>query len=131
MSELLIKTLAILILAAVSAVLLDGFNRVAAMTAVIAAVCITFVAVIKYVFPAIGVLNGLFETTGSESEYFAAALKSLGIAYISGFVADVCRDFGQNSIAAKAEFAGRCAVFLISVPMMTGIVQTALSIAKL
>lgn len=131
MSELLIKLLAILILTAIGVVFLDGFNRSAAMLTVIAAVCVIFVAALKYVFPAISTLNGLFEAAGSEGEYFTAALKALGIAYISGFVADACRDFGQGSLAAKAELVGRCAIFVISVPMMTAIVQTALGIVKL
>lgn len=131
MSELLIKVLALLILVAFLAVFLNGYNSTAAMLTVIATTAIVLVLLLKTVFPAVTMLSSLFELGGNGKDYFTLALKALGIAYISNFAADVCRDFGQNSIAAKAEFAGRCAIFIISVPMMTAIAETALGLAKL
>ena len=131
MSELLIKVLGLLLLAAFITVFLKGYNSTSAMLTVIGAVSIVFVLLLKTVFPAITTLSSLFGTNTGNMSYFTIALKSLGIAYISDFAADVCRDFGQNSIAAKAEFAGRCAIFIITVPLITGIAETALNLAKL
>ena len=131
MNELLVKVLAFLLLAAFITVFLSGYNSTSAMLTVIGTVSIVFVLLLKTVFPAITTLSSLFSTNTGNANYFTAALKSLGIAYISDFAADVCRDFGQNSIAAKAEFAGRCAIFVITVPLITGIAETALNLAKL
>ena len=131
MSELLIKVLGLLLLAAFITVFLKGYNSTSAMLTVIGAVSIVFVLLLKTVFPAITTLSSLFGTNTGNTSYFTIALKSLGIAYISDFAADVCRDFGQNSIAAKAEFAGRCAIFIITVPLITGIAETALNLTKL
>ncbi len=131
MSELVIKILAFLLLAAFLGVFLNGYNQTAAMLTVIATASIVLVLLLKTVFPAINTLSSLFSSNINGNGYFTSALKALGIAYVSNFAADVCRDFGQNAIAAKAEFAGRCAMFIITVPMMTGLAETALKLANL
>lgn len=68
--------------------------------------------------------------SGIESNYFKIALKSLGIGYISSFVAEACRDAGQNSLALKAELAGKCAIFILALPLIVKILETTLEIAK-
>lgn len=131
MSELVIKLLVILLLAAFLSVFLKDYNSTAAMLTAVAAASVVLGIVLKTVFPAISTLGSILSSSSDSKYYFASALKALGIAYISSFAADVCRDFGQSSLAAKAEFTGRCAIFIITVPMMTGIAETALGLAKL
>ncbi|MEE1277947.1 MAG: SpoIIIAC/SpoIIIAD family protein, partial [Acutalibacteraceae bacterium] len=62
-----------------------------------------------------------------EDDYMKTALKALGICYITQFAADVCRDFGQTALASKAELAGKCAIFLLSLPLVTSIVEIAVN----
>lgn len=131
MSELVIKVLIFLILSAFLVVFLNSYNSTAAMLTVIAAASIILLLLLKTVFPAISSLTSLLNSNIGGKDYFSAALKALGIAYISNFAADVCRDFGQNALASKAEFTGRCAIFIITVPLITGIAETALGLAKL
>ncbi len=75
--------------------------------------------------------NGLLEirnavsSLGVDVSYFFVALKALGICVITGFIADTCRDSGNTALAAKAELAGRCAVFLLSVPLLISVFETA------
>ncbi|MFQ8952752.1 MAG: SpoIIIAC/SpoIIIAD family protein [Oscillospiraceae bacterium] len=52
------------------------------------------------------------------------ALKALGIGYITGFIADACRD-GDRQALRKAELAGKCAVFIL-LPLIASILETAL-----
>ena len=131
MSELVIKLLVVVLLVAFLSVFLNGYNSTAAMLTVVAAASVILGILLKTVFPAITTLGTLLNANADSKYYFASALKALGIAYISSFAADVCRDFGQSSLAAKAEFAGRCAIFIITMPMMTGIAETALGLASL
>ena len=58
-------------------------------------------------------------------------VKALGIAYISEFAADTCRDFGQSALAAKAEFAGKCAIFILCVPPAISVLEAAFKVAGL
>ncbi len=62
---------------------------------------------------------------GVDTSYFSVALKALGICTITGFIADTCRDSGNTSLAAKAELAGRCAVFILSIPLLISVLETA------
>ena len=55
---------------------------------------------------------------GISSKYFSVAIKAVILGYITQFVSETCRDFGCGSIAAKAELAGKTAVFLICVPLL-------------
>lgn len=131
MSELVIKVLIFLILSAFLVVFLNSYNSTAAMLTAIAAASVILLLLLKTVFPAISTLTSLLNSNVGGKDYFSVALKALGIAYVSNFAADVCRDFGQNALASKAEFAGRCAIFITTVPLMTGIAETALELAKL
>ncbi|MBE6781363.1 MAG: hypothetical protein E7540_01375 [Ruminococcaceae bacterium] len=62
---------------------------------------------------------------GLDGSYFTVAFKSLGICVITGFIADACRDSGQMALASRAELAGRCAVFILSLPLLTSLLETA------
>lgn len=70
-------------------------------------------------------LRSIVEQAGLSTEYFTVVLKALGICLISGFIADTCRDAGQNALASRAELAGRCAVFVLSLPLLKQILETA------
>jgi len=80
-----------------------------------------------------GMLNSFFEIRniiskiGIDSSYFIIAFKALGICIITGFIADLCRDFGQTALAGRAELAGRCAIFLISLPLISSLLEAAYS----
>lgn len=67
---------------------------------------------------------------GVQNEYFKVAIKAVGIGYVTSFIADACRDSGESSLAQKAVFAGKCAIFLLSVPMMMSILDTAIGFLK-
>lgn len=72
---------------------------------------------------------GLFGDNAQVSYYFKVALKALGISYLTGFTADMCRDFGQSSMAAKAELAGKFAIFLLAVPLLEALLEMALEVS--
>ena len=67
---------------------------------------------------------------GVEAEYFKVALKALGIGYITSFAADSCRDAGQSALASKAELAGKCAVWMLSLPLVVSVLKIAVGFIK-
>lgn len=69
--------------------------------------------------------------TAQTERYFKVAIKALGIGYLTAFAADTCRDFGQSALAAKAELAGKCAVFLLCLPLLSELLGIALNLTKL
>ena len=62
---------------------------------------------------------------GMSGAYFTVAFKALGICVVTGFIADLCRDAGQSALASRAELAGRCAVFILSLPLLNSLLETA------
>lgn len=70
---------------------------------------------IKGIFDEIAVLA---EKSGIESEYITVTVKVIGIAYITQFASEICRDSGQGGIAAKLDTVGKTAVMIMAVPMI-------------
>ncbi len=126
MSTELIKTIAVIILAAVLIITLRTRLQEYAFLTALAAVAIVLIFLCSGLFGSFLKLKELFEKSGSASGYFTVALKALGIAYISGFAADVCRDFGMGALAQTAETAGKITIFALSIPLSLAILEAAL-----
>lgn len=130
MSEVLLKILAVCLIAAAVAVTLKPKAPEYAMLVSIAAAIIISGILIGAISSAINEFDSLLQKYGLETEYFKIAVKALGIGYITGFVADSCRDCGQASLASKAEFGGKCAIFILSMPLIHSLVETAVGFIK-
>lgn len=120
------KILAVCLITAVLAILLKQYKAEYSIAVVLGGGIIVIVFVVKNISAPIDYLKDQLEASGINTDYFKVALKALGIGYITGFIADACRDSGQNALAAKAELAGKCAVFVLSLPLISSILQTAL-----
>ena len=48
--------------------------------------------------------------------------------YLAKFATDVCKDFGQNSLAGKIELAGKICVALVTLPLVREILKVALEL---
>ena len=57
--------------------------------------------------------------------YLSAAVKILGVGYLSGMVADVCREFGEGGLASAAIIVGRLEILIISLPFLEKIIALA------
>ncbi|MBO4733950.1 MAG: stage III sporulation protein AD, partial [Clostridia bacterium] len=113
MTAVLIKVLAVLLLAASITLALVPHKPEYAFLLSLACGAAILIYILSAVIPQISRLSEAFSKAGGVASCFTVALKALGISYITGFVADTCRDFGQGSYAAKAELAGKCAIFII------------------
>ena len=91
----------------------------------VAAGVIIMLTLFKNISDPINAIKYKLEQSGI-SENFKIALKALGIGYVSSFIADICRDSGENSLANKAIFAGKVAVFWLCVPLLIGLLETAI-----
>ena len=70
-------------------------------------------------------MSGIIETVqkistkaGISDGYAAIMLKAVGIAYITNLGAELCRDAGQNAIAAKVELAGKIMLAVLALPVI-------------
>ena len=129
MSDILLKVLSLLLVIAALSVVIKGRAAEYSFLLTLACAAAVLLYLLSETFPYIDKVAEVFRSSGNETVYFKVALKALGIAYITNFAADVCRDFGQSALANYAELAGKFSIFALSVPMMCAVLQTALKFA--
>lgn len=72
----------------------------------------------------IRVLEELAAQSNINLVFLKTILKIIGIAYIAEFGAQIVRDAGQESIAAKIELAGKVLIMVMAIPIITVIIET-------
>ena len=131
MSGELIKAVAIIIIAAVLVTALRTRLGEYSFLLTLAVIAVVLIAIFGNLFSGVSRLRELFNQSGNAGVYFVTALKALGISYIATFAADLCRDFGLSSLAQTAEIAGKITIFVLSLPLMTAVLDAALKFVGL
>lgn len=106
------------IVGAITAVTIRNWRpELAIITALVTGIVIIFTCVgpISDIFSEI---QALVYECGIETGYIKIVIKLIGIAYISKFAGNVCRDCGESAIAVKTELAGKVAIFAITIPLV-------------
>ena len=80
-------------------------------------------ALIIIIAPIIESVLQLGELSEGGFQYSELLLKCLAICYITQLASDSCKDAGESSIATKIDFAGKCAILLLSMPLFTELVN--------
>lgn len=125
MSSGLFKILIFILLSLFAILFLKQRSSEYAFLVSLASGCVVIFFVLSLLKGRLEDIKNTIEELGVDTEYFTIALKAVGIGYITSFVADSCKDAGQNAMASKAELAGKVAIFILTIPMVTGILKTA------
>lgn len=125
MSDSLFKILGICIIGAVAVQTVKGRSLEQGLLLSMGAGAVAVVFLIKTVAEPINLIGERLEAAGTDPEFFKIALKSVGLGYISSFVADACRECGQTLLASTAETAGKCAILYLAMPLIISISETA------
>ncbi len=65
----------------------------------------------------------ILSKSGLTSGVFSVVLKIIGVGYLTEFSANLCADSGSNSIADKILLAGKIIILVISLPIVTSIIE--------
>ena len=76
------------------------------------------------------VLKTMFDKANIPQEYFLTILKATGIAFVTEFSSQACKDAGEGSIAQKMEIGGKVLIVFIALPMLMAILQQLLQLAQ-
>lgn len=60
--------------------------------------------------------------------YLNLIFKILGIAYLTSFCSEICKDAGANAIGSKVEFAGKVLILSLSIPILMAVLDSILKI---
>jgi len=61
--------------------------------------------------------------SGVDESLFAGVLKIIGIGYITEYASAICVDQGVTSIANKLQLSGKVAIFFMTLPILTNLVN--------
>lgn len=122
--------LSLLLIAAFLTVLLRQYRPELALSVGVVAGVLLLLAVLRVLTPSLSSLQGMLQAAALPTEYIATLFKALGICLITQFSADACRDAGETALAAKAEFAGKVALLVLSLPLFEEITSLALKLMQ-
>ena len=120
-----LKVILMCLVASVIILLIKKYSPENALTVALAAVSVILLFIIISASDLFSEMRDLFDSFGLDPEIVKITLKALGICYLTGFAADVCRDFGQTSLASKVELAGKVTVVILTLPFVKQILRVA------
>lgn len=85
---------------------------------------IIFLMVLAKLNVVLTLFRDLAEKANISQMYLNTILKIIGIAYITEFGAQVCRDAGEGAIAGKIEFAGKIFIMVMAIPIIALVLDT-------
>ncbi len=65
----------------------------------------------------------IFKKTGINSNLLTPLFKIIAIGYIAEFASNICADAGSSSIADKVLFASKIIILMISLPIVTTVID--------
>lgn len=68
------------------------------------------------------------EQAGVNVIYLTIIFKIIGIAWLTEFLCQVCRDAGSSALAVKLEFAAKMAILLLAFPVLTAVLESIVTI---
>ena len=89
---------------------------------------VIFILIANKLSAVISLLSSYSRRTNIDMSYLTVLLKIIGIAYISEFGAEVCKDAGETAIASKIELAGKVTIIILAVPIVTSLLDLLIKI---
>ncbi len=101
--------------------------EIASLIAMAAGVLVFFLAISR-LQAVVAVMEQLVQKAGLAQDYLKVLLKVVGIAYVSEFASQTCRDAGEDSLAAKVEMGGKVLVLAMASPIIVALVELVLEV---
>jgi stage III sporulation protein AD len=85
---------------------------------------IIFLLILTKINIVLNLFRDMAEKANISQMYLNTILKIIGIAYITEFGAQVCKDAGEGAVAGKIEFAGKVLVMVMAIPIIALVMDT-------
>lgn len=108
----------------ITAALLREYKPSIALFIVIATVLILFGFILYQLTSVFDFLGTIYDQVSYGKAFFPILLKVLAVAYLSDFVAQICKDAGEAAIGGKVELAGKIMIFYLAIPVMMSVLET-------
>jgi len=99
-----------------------------ALMITLAASAVLFILVLGNLNTITAAVEAMAQKANLDSIYIAAVMKVIGIAYISEFGSQICKDAGEGTIASKIELGGKILIMIMALPILTALMEAVLRI---
>ena len=73
-------------------------------------------------------VENMAQKANLDSIYITTVLKVIGIAYITEFGSQICKDAGEGAIASKIGLGGKILIMVLALPILTALMEAVLKI---
>ncbi|NLJ41892.1 MAG: stage III sporulation protein AD [Clostridiales bacterium] len=101
--------------------------EMAILVSIAAGVLIFFIFADKLPY-VVETFNTIVSKTKIDTLFIRTLLKIIGIAYITEFGSQICKDTGETAIASKIELGGKVIIMVLGLPILTALTETILNI---
>ena len=120
---ILAKLIGIALIGVVAVSLLKTTKSEFAVFAVIATGVVMLATMMSALREVLLSFDELVEKSGVDDAVFTAVLKIIGVGYLTEYSASIAEDAGCASIARKLQFGGKVVIFLMSISIVTALVD--------
>ncbi len=120
---ILAKLIGIALVGVVAVSLLKTTKSEFAVFAVIATGVVMLVTMMGALRDVLLSFDELVRKSGVDDAVFSAVLKIIGVGYLTEYSASIAEDAGCASIARKLQFGGKVVIFLMSISIVTALVD--------
>lgn len=87
----------------------------------------TGIIILIYIMNSLGdviiAFNQITDISGIDDKLFGSVLKIIGIGYVTEYSASMCTDMNYSSLGSKIQLAGKITIFLVALPIITGLID--------
>lgn len=105
------------------AAIVKNFKPELSIYVVLATVMVIFLMALDKLTSVFQFLSTVYEEMTYGKHFFPIIIKVLVVAYLADFTSQLCKDAGEGAIAGKVELAGKIAIFYLSMPILTAILE--------
>ncbi|MGL4363223.1 MAG: stage III sporulation protein AD [Cellulosilyticaceae bacterium] len=89
----------------------------------LAAVSLLFLLIVPQLGVVIELIQELWNKINLDNAYLVIVLKIIGVAYITEFGYQLCKDTGEESVATKLQLGGKIIVLVLAAPIILALVE--------
>lgn len=116
--------------AALAAVVLLVFLRerypALAVQLMIAFVATVFLLLVPVLSTVVGAFVDLGQRARIQAMYLDTVLRVIGVAYVSSFGAQLCKDAKEEALAVTVELTGKIMIAVLALPVLLGVLEALL-----
>ena len=109
--------------ALILAVFVRDYNKTASIMIMIAAAAMIFFRLASGLSEIFSSISAISSGVATAASYIKLMIKVLGIVLITQFVADLCRDCGENALASQTETAAKVIVIAMILPLFETVIK--------